>query len=146
MNAGMNQHETYLTVPNDTSKIMREATPPPAQPAVVISQPIDRPKGFVPNVTKIARRLRNFYGLPLAKRGLLLLGVDIALAGSWYVSVWIINGRQPLIQPRYSRFGIGTDPGPILPPDLLMGILACIALTSFFMMFLGTQDDNHKGQ
>jgi hypothetical protein len=141
MNTDLSQRETCLTVPDDTSAIRREAIPPPAQPAIVIREATDLPKGFLPNDSKVTRQLRNYYGLPLAQRGLLLLGVDIAIASTWYVSAWITNDRQPLIH-TYPRMGIGTVQSPILPPDLLMGVIACIALISFVMMFLGTQDDN----
>jgi len=147
MNLDMNKHETYITAPDDASKVMREAIPPPAQPKVVIPNPTDNRLGRFDGKTSIRDR-SSFYGLRLAWRGLQLLGIAFGIAGGWYVTAWVQHGRAPLIQSvvravsPYVRYG--SEPDPIVPPQWLLAVVGSLTIIALFMMLLGTQDSTPK--
>ena len=144
----MNQHETYISAPDDSAKIVREAIPPPAQPKAVIPGATDEQPGFLPNGRTTEQHRGKFYGMSLAWRGLHLLGVAIGIMAVWYVIAWIQHGRQPL--PWFDtpiRISVGypwTAPSPIFPPDWLLAVVGLLVLISLLMMLLGTQDVNPK--
>ena len=137
----MNQHETFITAPDDSAKVVREAIPPPAQPKVVIPAPTDDAAGALPTGRPTTAHRGNFYGMALAWRGLRVLGVAFGIAGIWFVGAWIRHGRLPsgLAQPRI-KLSIGSPPEPILPHPWLLAILGLLVLVSLGMMLLGTQD------
>ena len=145
MNLDMNQHETYITAPDDSAKVVREAIPPPGQPKVVIPGPTDDAAGIPPSGRRTAAHRGKFYGMSLAWRGLRVLGVAFGIAAIWFVGAWVRHGRMPLglNQPRI-RISIGSPPDPILPPVWLLAILGLLVLISLCMMLLGTQDVNPK--
>lgn len=147
MNLDMNQHETYITAPDDSAKVVREAIPPPGQPKVVIPGPTDDVAGTPPSGRRIAAHRGKFYGMSLAWRGLRVLGVAFGIVAVWFVGAWVRHGRMPLglLQPRI-RLGLGSGyyPDPILPPMWLTAICGLLVLVAFCMMLLGTQDVNPK--
>jgi hypothetical protein len=139
MNLDINRHQTYITAPNDSSKVVREAIPPAGQPKVVFPGPTDQQPGLLPNDRTNARSHSSFYGVPLTWRGLHLLGITIGIAAIWFVAAWVRHGRMPLglQQPRTL---LGGNPDPILPPVWLLTVLGLLLLISFCMMLFGTQD------
>ena len=146
MNLDANQRDAYITAPDDSAKTAHEALPPSAQPNVVMPGPTDD-QPATPLGGKSARSHdRNLYGMPLAWRGLQLLGVAIGIAGVWFVAAWIRHGRMPLgeVFPQKIRISIGHPPQPILPPDWLLAIVGLMVLVSLAMVLVGTQDANWK--
>ncbi|MFC1498276.1 hypothetical protein ACFLS1_07395 [Verrucomicrobiota bacterium] len=145
MNLDINQHETYITAPDDLSKIVREAIPSPAQPKVVIPGPTDHVNGILPDGKRTAAHRGKLYGMSLAWRGLRFLGFTFGIAAVWFVGAWVCHGRMPLClsQPRI-RFSIGSPPSPILPPTWLVAILGLMVFISICMMLFGTQDITPK--
>jgi hypothetical protein len=142
MNLDINQEQTYITAPDDTSAIVREAIPPPAQPKVVIPNPSDREPASRSGGRSAKQSHANFYGLRLAWRGLHVLGAAFGIAGAWFVSAWIKYGRLPLIEhPGRTSFG-GFQP--IRPPEWLLAITGLLFLISLGMLLLGTQDVTPK--
>ncbi|MEK7996685.1 MAG: hypothetical protein AAB403_23015 [Planctomycetota bacterium] len=144
MNLDVNQHETYVKAPDDLSKIVSEAIPPPAQPKVAIPVPTDRKTGLRPNGNTTRQQRSKLYGMPLAWRGLNLLGVAIGIAGLWFVTAWVIHGRLPMMTPEVARFSPSGPQDRILPPSWLYAVVGSLALISFGMMLLGTQDASPK--
>ena len=148
MNLDINQHETYITAPDDSSKIVQEAIPPPAQPKVVVPGPTDHATGILPNGKPTAAHRGKLYGMSLAWRGLRLLGIAFGIAAIWFVGAWVRHGKMPLglcPEPRIIiGIGSGATPSPIWPPTWLVAILGLMAFISICMMLLGTQDVTPK--
>jgi len=146
MNFDINQEQTYITAPDDTSAIVREAIPPPAQPKVVIPNPSARDPAAPPGGKAAKQSHANFYGLRLAWRGLYVLGSALGIAGVWFVTAWIRHGRLPLVeyQSQSSRIGIDWVPPIIRPPEWLLAITGFLFLISLGMLLLGTQDVTPK--
>jgi len=139
MHLNMNQPETYITAPDDSDKIVREAIPPPAQPKVVIPGPADRLRDRFAGGKAGKHGNVSFYGLRLAWRGLYLLGIALGVVGAWFFTAWIRHGRMPLVQPQ-NTFSIGTLPDRILPPEWLVAIVGLLTVVSLCMLLLGTHD------
>ena len=142
MNLDINQQQTYITAPDDTSSIVKEAIPPPAQPKVVIPGPVDREPTSRSGDRVAKQSDAKFYGLRLAWRGLYALGFAIGIAGAWFVTAWIKHGRLPLME-HVSRSSFGGSP-PIQPPAWLLVITGVLCLISLGMLLLGTQDATPK--
>jgi len=142
MNFDINKEQTYITAPDDTSAIVREAIPPPAQPKVVIPNPSDSDPA-APSGGKAAKQSHaNFYGLRLAWRGLYVLGSTLGIAGCWFVTAWIRHGRLPMIAgQRHAFFG---ELQPIRPPEWLLAITGLLFLISLGMLLQGTKDVTPK--
>ena len=146
MNLDMNQHETYITAPDDASKIVREAIPPATQMKVVIARPSDERARGISGTKQTARHRGTLYGMPFAWRGLYLFGITIGIVGAWFVAAWIRHGRMPLglsIMPQV-RLSFGSPPSPIYPPTWLLAVAGVLSLISIAMMLSGTQDANPK--
>lgn len=146
MNLDIDQHETFISAPDDSAKVVREAIPPAPPIKVVIPGPIDQQVDHFPGGRKGERRWANWYGTPLVWRGLHLLGVSIGIAAVWFVAAWVRHGRLPLgMSFSNVRLSIGgPPPSPILPSTWLVAVLGLLALISLCMMFVGTQDANPK--
>jgi hypothetical protein len=143
MNLDINQEQTYITAPDDTSAIVREAIPPPAQPKVVIPNPSDRDPA-APSGGRAAKQSHaNFYGLRLAWRGLYVLGSAFGIAGAWFVTAWIKHGRLPLIEHQL-KLRTGWVSTIIRAPEWLLAITGFLFLISLGMLLLGTQDVTPK--
>jgi len=141
MNLDMNQHETYITMPDDSAKIEREAIPPPGQPKVVIPGPTDDTKGLPSSRKPTAAHSGKLHGMSLAWRGIRLLGLAFGISAAWFFAAWIHHGRVPLglFQPRIMP-SIYTPPSLIWPPTWLAAIVGLLLFISLCMMLLGIQD------
>ena len=143
----MTQHETSIAVPHDSTEVRYETTiphrAPAAEPVAVDPCATDpQPSGF-PSQKRAAGAPGKLYGMPLAWRGMRLLGVVFAVASAWYVGAWVVYGRLPLL-PDHSVCGGFGQLEPILPPVWFVALLSLFTVASLFMMFLGTQDANPK--
>lgn len=136
----MDQHKAYITTPDDSAAIVREAIPPPAQPQIVIPGPTDHQSGKRPGGKTSMRNRSSFYGLLLAWRGLHVLGAAFGIAGAWYVTAWIRHGRLPLTVQR-TYFG---ELPPIRAPEWLLAVTGFLLLISLCMLLLGTQESTPK--
>lgn len=144
VNMGMSQHETYITRPDDSSKVVREAIPPAGQQKVVVPGPTDQQAGILPDGQTRAQRRDRWCGMARAWRGLRLLGVALGIAAVWFVAAWIHHGTVPLgLYKSGIRSSFGS-PSPILPPMWLVAILGLLGLIAILMMLLGTQDANPR--
>lgn len=143
----MNQQQVQITLPDDAAKVRYEATVPrkstSPQPETLVPCSTDPQRGDLPRDRSTTGRFGNLYGMPLAWRGLQLLGGVIGITAVWYVGVWIAYGRMPLLPTHDFWGGIG-HLDPILPPMWLVALLGPFTLISLVMMLLGTQDANPK--
>jgi hypothetical protein len=101
---------------------------PPVPPVVIIptAQPSDR-AGQHRSAARVDKRHYGYYGRPLIRRGLLVLGCAVVgVAGCYYIS-WTAQGREPTTMPVW----VGASGG-------------LLVLVSFMMMFLGSQDENPR--
>jgi hypothetical protein len=79
----------------------------------------------------------------LAWLGLYLIGLDLIVAGAWFVHAWIANGRLPLDlgrPPVLLGLGWGWTYRGIYPPAWLVAICGALVLVGLGAMLLGTQD------
>ncbi len=134
----MDQHETYITAPDDVSKNVRAAIPPPAQPQVVFPGPMDREPSARRGIPSRKSVSASYYGLRLAWRGLHVMGLAIGIAATWYISAWVHHGRLPLVKPQL-RMGFGSY-SRILPPDWLLAITGSLVIIALYMLLLGSRD------
>jgi hypothetical protein len=138
MNLNMDQQETYITAPDDASKNVRAAIPPPAQPRVVFPGPMDRDPAARRGLPTRKRGDVSFYGLGLAWRGLHVIGLAIGIVAAWYISAWVHHGRLPLTEPQF-KTGFGPY-NRILPPEWLLAITGSLVVIALFMLLLGSRD------
>ena len=142
MNLDMNQHETYITAPDDAAKVVRDAIPPPAQPNAVIPGPTDDATSVPPHRRRPAEHRGKLYGMPLAWRGLRVLGVAFGIAAVWFLAAWVRHGEMPLGLSPAPR--LDSHQSPVLPPMWMIAILGLMVAISICVMLLGTQDVSPK--
>jgi hypothetical protein len=148
MNMEMNQHDSYITAPDDSARIPHEAIPTPSQVKLVIPGPTDDQGSTRSRNSADSSKRGKHYGMRLAWRGQHLLGVAFGIAGAWFIAAWVGHGRMPLGLSPAPRLGLGiggaTPPSRILPPMWLLAIVGLFVLLSICMMLLGTNDVTPK--
>ena len=139
----MNQHDSYLTAPDDSDKVANKAIPPPAAPRVVIPGLNE----VLPSGMPKAAPRGSLYGMRLARSGIRLLTIALGIAATWFVAAWVHHGRMPLLLSHPSpRLWIGVVhvQERILPPVWLTAVLGLLVLVALVMMVVGTQDATPK--